>query len=42
MKIIPADISHLDAIQNLSKELILDDYTRYDKSIKIDRSHSEK
>lgn len=42
MKIIPADIKHLDAIQNLSKELILDDYTRYDKSIKIDWSHSEK
>ncbi|QFR38851.1 GNAT family N-acetyltransferase [Candidatus Gracilibacteria bacterium 28_42_T64] len=42
MKIITAKIEHLNMIQKLSKKLILDDYNNYDKSIDVDRSHSEK
>lgn len=42
MDIIAARIEHLDMVQKLSKELILDDYNNYDKSIDIDRSHSKK
>lgn len=41
MEIISARIEHLDQIQNLSSKLILDDYENYDKTVDINRSHSE-
>lgn len=42
MEIIEAGIEHLWEIQDLSNELLLDDYNNYDKSILTNRSHSEK